>query len=109
MSSQADRPEGESGEGGLPGAGCEGSPAAGVGTEGLGPAERSAGAACCANHPDRPTSYVCQKHGVSLCEECLCCRDPQLYCRHRTACPIHYLEKENRSAAKRGGAAVGPG
>ncbi|MFH1570680.1 MAG: hypothetical protein ABIL09_22000 [Gemmatimonadota bacterium] len=83
--------------------------AAGVGAGGPAAAERPAPAGRCANHPDRPTSYVCQKHGIPLCEECLCCRDPQLYCRHRTACPIHFIERENRAARKRAGTAAPAG
>lgn len=33
------------------------------------------------------------KHEIYLCEECLACQDPGGYCKHRTACPIWYLEK----------------
>ena len=47
----------------------------------------------CANHPDRKANYVCFKHNISMCEECLSCRDPQIYCKFRTACPIHFLTK----------------
>ena len=63
----------------------------------------------CANHPDRATGYVCLKHDVPLCEECLCCRDPELYCRHRTACVIHFLARERGTAAARAGRAEGEG
>ena len=45
----------------------------------------------CSHHPDRDARYVCLKHEVHLCEECRCCVDPELYCRHRTACVIHYM------------------
>jgi hypothetical protein len=47
----------------------------------------------CINHPNRQTPYQCMKHGISMCEACLHCRDPQLYCKFRTACPIHFMEK----------------
>lgn len=47
----------------------------------------------CSHHPDRETSYRCMKHQVYLCEECLTCKDPQLYCKHRTACPIWFMSK----------------
>lgn len=47
----------------------------------------------CINHPDRETSYKCMKHNIYLCEECLECRDPELYCKHRSACPIWFVSK----------------
>jgi hypothetical protein len=24
------------------------------------------------------------------------CRDPEIYCKFRTSCPIHFMEKENK-------------
>jgi hypothetical protein len=48
----------------------------------------------CINHKDRETSYQCMKHGVYLCEDCLRCRDPELYCKFRSACPIHFMDKK---------------
>lgn len=33
----------------------------------------------CINHPDRETSYICMKHQIYLCEECLHCMDPNVY------------------------------
>jgi len=48
----------------------------------------------CITHPDKETSYHCQKHNISMCEECLRCRDPELYCKYRTACVIHFLSKK---------------
>ena len=48
----------------------------------------------CINHPDRETPYHCQKHHIDMCEECLRCRDPELYCKYRTACVIHFLSKK---------------
>ena len=47
----------------------------------------------CLNHPDRETSFMCSKHGIYLCEECLECRDPKIYCKFRSACPIWYEHK----------------
>jgi len=47
----------------------------------------------CVNHPERETSYMCAKHGIYLCEECLECRDPNIYCKFRSACPIWYEHK----------------
>ena len=48
----------------------------------------------CINHPDRETSYHCQKHDIYMCEECLECRDPDLYCKYRESCPIWFLTKK---------------
>lgn len=47
----------------------------------------------CTNHPDRETPYACLKHDVYLCEECLGCRDPDIYCKHRPSCAIHFMTK----------------
>jgi uncharacterized 2Fe-2S/4Fe-4S cluster protein (DUF4445 family) len=47
----------------------------------------------CINHPDRETSFFCMKHQLYLCEECLACKDPQLYCKHRSSCPIWFMTK----------------
>ena len=47
----------------------------------------------CVNHPDRVTSYVCMKHDIYMCENCLECRDPEIYCKFRSACPIHFLTR----------------
>jgi len=55
----------------------------------------------CTNHPDRETSYMCSKHGVYLCEECMECRDPDIYCKFRSACPIWYEYKEAKREARR--------
>ncbi len=50
----------------------------------------------CANHPRRDASYVCLKHEVHLCEECRRCGDPEIFCRHRSSCVIHFLAREDR-------------
>jgi uncharacterized 2Fe-2S/4Fe-4S cluster protein (DUF4445 family) len=47
----------------------------------------------CRNHPDRATSYLCSKHNVYMCEECLKCNDPEIYCKFRSACPIWFMER----------------
>lgn len=51
----------------------------------------------CIHHPDRETSYLCMKHQVYLCEECLHCMDPKLYCKHRPSCPIWFMSKRKES------------
>jgi hypothetical protein len=55
----------------------------------------------CINHPERETSYVCMKHQIYLCESCLTCRDPELYCKHRQSCPIWFIYKEERRRQRR--------
>ena len=47
----------------------------------------------CVNHPERETSFGCMKHNIYMCQECLDCRDPDIYCKFRTSCPIHFLTK----------------
>lgn len=47
----------------------------------------------CVNHPDRETAYMCTKHNIHLCDVCLRCRDPELYCKFRTSCLIGFMEK----------------
>ncbi len=48
----------------------------------------------CINHPDVETSYYCSKHGSYMCEECLKCKDPELYCKFRESCPIWFMTKK---------------
>ena len=47
----------------------------------------------CACHPEIETRFLCMKHDRYLCEECLKCQDPELYCKFRLSCPIWFLEK----------------
>jgi hypothetical protein len=47
----------------------------------------------CVNHPERETSFGCMKHNIYMCQECLDCRDPEIYCKFRSSCPIHFLTK----------------
>jgi ferredoxin len=54
----------------------------------------------CIHHPDRETLFQCMKHNVWLCEECLKCRDSELYCKHRSACPIWFIEKRQKRLAR---------
>jgi len=49
----------------------------------------------CKYHPDRETSYVCLKHGTYLCEDCLRCGDPDIYCKYRSSCIIHFIGNKN--------------
>jgi ferredoxin len=50
----------------------------------------------CINHPDRETPYSCMKHQIYLCEECLECRDPNVYCKFRPSCPIWFMDKRKK-------------
>ncbi len=53
----------------------------------------------CINHPDRETRFMCMKHNIYLCEECIQCRDPEIYCKFRSSCPIWYMDKRAGKAA----------
>ncbi len=55
----------------------------------------------CINHPDRETSYACMKHQVYLCQDCLRCQDPELYCKFRSSCPIWFLAHTKAGLAER--------
>lgn len=48
----------------------------------------------CINHLGRETSYICMKHNIYLCEECLECRDPDIYCKFRPSCFIYFINQE---------------
>ncbi|RJQ84933.1 MAG: hypothetical protein C4519_04020 [Desulfobacteraceae bacterium] len=57
---------------------------------------------------DRPENnaddigYECIKHQIRLDAGWAKCMDPELYCKFRPSCMIHFLEKENaRARAKR--------
>jgi hypothetical protein len=47
----------------------------------------------CVNHPEKETRYACMKHDIYMCEDCLACRGPDIYCKFRTSCPIWFLTK----------------
>jgi uncharacterized 2Fe-2S/4Fe-4S cluster protein (DUF4445 family) len=55
----------------------------------------------CINHPDRETNYICMKHNIYLCQECLECRDPDIYCKFRSSCPIYFITKKGFDSPKR--------
>ncbi len=48
---------------------------------------------CCHTGADVPT-YRCEKYGIEMCDACLRCKDPELYCKFRSACMVQFLEKE---------------
>ncbi len=47
----------------------------------------------CACHSDIETPFLCMKYNRYLCEKCLKCQDPHIYCKFRTSCPIWFLQK----------------
>ena len=47
----------------------------------------------CLCHPEKDSPYLCMKDNVYLCDECLHCRNPEIYCKYRTSCPIWFMEK----------------
>ncbi len=51
----------------------------------------------CVNHPDRETCYKCMKYNKYMCEDCLKCPDPELFCKFRPSCPIWFLIKAAKS------------
>ena len=59
---------------------------------------------CCGADESREPAYKCQKHQIKMCPACLKCRDPELYCKFRSACLIHFLEKEKQRKAYIGAA-----
>jgi hypothetical protein len=48
----------------------------------------------CLNHPETETPFQCMKYSIYLCEDCLRCRDPELYCKYRPQCLIWYRRKK---------------
>ena len=41
-------------------------------------------------------TYLCMKYNRRQQGNKLVCRDPELYCKYRTSCLIHYMEKQDR-------------
>lgn len=48
----------------------------------------------CINHPHRESRYHCMKHNYFLCDECIECKDPDIYCKYRSSCPIYFLTRK---------------
>lgn len=57
--------------------------------------------ACDNEHHEMEPRYQCQKHLTMMCDACLKCKDPGLYCKFRPSCMIHFLEKEKKNEQKR--------
>ncbi|MFH1985156.1 MAG: ASKHA domain-containing protein [Pseudomonadota bacterium] len=58
----------------------------------------------CSCHPEIETSWLCMKHNLYLCEECLTCRDPKIYCKYRSGCPIWFMDKRQKGLDVEGAA-----
>jgi hypothetical protein len=52
--------------------------------------------ACCEQFKDGQQHYRCEKHEIEMCDACLRCKDPELYCKFRPSCMIHFMEKERK-------------
>jgi hypothetical protein len=37
------------------------------------------------------------KYQLHYCDSCARCRDPKLYCKHRSACPIWFIAKDSEN------------
>jgi hypothetical protein len=55
---------------------------------------------CCSDESTENIRYRCEKHQTEMCAACLKCKDPELYCKFRPSCMIHFLEKEKNNANK---------
>ncbi len=34
------------------------------------------------------------KHNIYMCEECMKCREPEIYCKYSSSCPVSFLSKK---------------
>lgn len=48
----------------------------------------------CKKHPNRETPYKCEKYETYLCRDCLACKDPKIYCKHRAACSVYFITEK---------------
>ncbi len=59
---------------------------------------------CCDDPKDNDAvRYTCMKHQVEVCAACARCGDPQIYCKFRPGCMIHFMEKEQARERKHNG------
>ena len=56
---------------------------------------------CCDHVAQDGAIYKCEKHQRIMCAACLECKDPELYCKFRPSCMIHFIEKERRKENKK--------
>ena len=50
----------------------------------------------CQKHPEKEARGYCTKYNRYLCDDCLVCQDPTLYCKHRTSCLIWEFVRHGR-------------
>jgi hypothetical protein len=55
----------------------------------------------CDNQKETEVTYTCSKYGLRLAPALASCKDPKLYCKYRTSCLIHFLEKQRRAPGSR--------
>ena len=55
---------------------------------------------CCEQDNSNRPHYKCEKHQIMMCDACLRCKDPELYCKFRPSCMIHFIEKERRNGTR---------
>ncbi len=58
---------------------------------------------CCDKNDPDAAVYQCMKHQVNVCAECPQCKDPELYCKFRPQCMIHFMEKEQTRKRNKSG------
>lgn len=63
----------------------------------------------CFRHPDRPGRSYCARYNRYLCEECLACQSPELYCKFRTMCMVWEEVKHGGPEGEREKERVGGG
>lgn len=61
----------------------------------------------CSCNPEIDTPYQCMKHMRYLCDDCLDCPDPELYCKNRPACAIWMIRRERLRESRRAAAETG--
>ncbi len=55
--------------------------------------ESGSEAAC--SHSGGDAGILCMKHNIHMCETCMKCRDPELYCKFRPSCLIWFRRRES--------------
>ena len=54
----------------------------------------------CVYHKNRQGNFYCGKYNRYLCDECLICQDPSLYCKFRTSCIVWELSRHPEEKAE---------
>jgi len=56
---------------------------------------------------ENPVRYLCMKYNRYQEGDAVACRDPDLYCKFRPQCLIHYKDKRRRKRERDGGESEG--